>query len=117
MLAKEVGGHVPLFIHEQARHIGVWLTRLLDSSPDDPEGAAPDPRRGRKMTSGTDTRLHDSFRLTSRIAAAASVVVGVIVLAGWALGISFFKSLSPNLASMKANTALCYVLPGAKASR
>ena len=65
------------------------------------------------MTSGTDTRLHDSFRLTSRIAAAASVVVGVIVLAGWALGISFFKSLSPNLASMKANTALAFVLAGA----
>ncbi len=45
-------------------------------------------------------------------AAMLAIVTGSLVLAGWALDISWLKSLSPGWVSMKANTALCFVLLG-----
>ncbi len=40
------------------------------------------------------------------------VLAGVAVLIGWLLDIPLLKSLLPGLVSMKANTALCFVLFG-----
>ncbi|MEW6203232.1 MAG: ATP-binding protein [bacterium] len=40
------------------------------------------------------------------------VMVGGIVLAGWLFGIPVLKSIHPDLVTMKANTALCFLLAG-----
>jgi len=48
----------------------------------------------------------------SRGAAGCSILVGVIVLLGWGWDIPALKSILPGLATMKANTALCFVLTG-----
>jgi PAS domain S-box-containing protein len=40
-------------------------------------------------------------------------VVGVLVVGGWVLDISWLKSILPNWAQMKVNTAVCFVLAGA----
>ena len=46
-------------------------------------------------------------------AAAAAVIVGGMVLAGWALDITVLKSILPGWVSMKPNTAFCFILTGA----
>ncbi len=48
----------------------------------------------------------------ARFAAAFSVVVGLVVLAGWALDIPQARSVVPGTISMKANTAVSFVLVG-----
>src|SRR5690242_15052120 len=40
------------------------------------------------------------------------ISVGVIVLIGWIGDISVIKSISPRWVSMKANTAICFILAG-----
>jgi signal transduction histidine kinase len=41
------------------------------------------------------------------------ILVAVVVLSGWALNIATLKSISPDLTSMKANTAIAFGLTGA----
>jgi PAS domain S-box-containing protein len=48
----------------------------------------------------------------SDICSLIAVLVGVMVLVGWAADIATLKSLSPHWVSMKANTALGFVLAG-----
>ena len=50
-------------------------------------------------------------RLAS-LAALFAVIVGVIVLNGWALDIPVLKSILPGWFPMKANAALCFILTG-----
>lgn len=57
-------------------------------------------------------RLHEAFRRASRAAFAVIVTLGALVLVGWALDIDRIKSVHPELAPMKANTALLFVMVG-----
>jgi PAS domain S-box-containing protein len=55
-------------------------------------------------------------RLLNRLiplAALLAIVVGLIVLLGWAFDIVAMKSILPVWVSMKANTAVCFILIGA----
>jgi PAS domain S-box-containing protein len=51
------------------------------------------------------------FRV-ARFSGALVMLVGGIVLMGWGLNLSLVKSVMPGAATMKANTALCFVLAG-----
>jgi PAS domain S-box-containing protein len=48
----------------------------------------------------------------AKVAAAFVVSVGCVVLIGWILDISVFRSVLPNLVTMKANPMLCLILAG-----
>jgi hypothetical protein len=47
-----------------------------------------------------------------QLAAVVTTALGVIVLAGWAFGLPFLKSVLPGAVEMKANTAVGLVLTG-----
>ncbi len=61
---------------------------------------------------------HDRERMLfnkriSQIIAALVFLAGCLVLMGWMLDIPVLKSVFPNLATMKANSALCFIMAGA----
>ena len=58
------------------------------------------------------TRFADRMLLMSRAAAVLSIAVGLAVIVGWLMQAHVLKSLFLGLATMKANTAFCFVLGG-----
>jgi signal transduction histidine kinase/CheY-like chemotaxis protein len=57
-----------------------------------------------------------SFRFAVRLGqflGITTTLLGLIVLGGWALGSDTLKTVYPGFVSMKANTALCFMLAGA----
>jgi signal transduction histidine kinase len=64
-----------------------------------------------------EVKVHARFcrdlRRASRVQAAAVLLVGLVVLAAWVFDISSLKGLRPGLPTMKANSALCFILSGA----
>lgn len=57
---------------------------------------------------GLARRLRDLSQMLSVVVG----LIGAVVLVGWAADLPLLKSLSPNWVSMKANTALCFLLLG-----
>lgn len=53
------------------------------------------------------------LKLISLSAAAGAIAAGFLVLAGWKFDIAVFKTGLTSTATMKANTALCFILSGA----
>jgi PAS domain S-box-containing protein len=51
-------------------------------------------------------------RRFSLVSSGLAVLTGCLVLGGWGLGIPALTSILPGLATMKPNTALCFVLAG-----
>jgi PAS domain S-box-containing protein len=51
-------------------------------------------------------------RLVARIVSSISISIGCLVLIGWIWDISFLKSVVPGSATMKVNTAICFILTG-----
>jgi two-component sensor histidine kinase/PAS domain-containing protein len=58
------------------------------------------------------TRLAVGFHAAARICAASLVALGIAVLIGWAFDVTALRRVLPNLATMKANTALLFTLLG-----
>jgi PAS domain S-box-containing protein len=64
-------------------------------------------------TSTTNVSKHDgAFHRVARVAATFTVLLGCSVLLGWAFDIGVLKTVRPGLVSMKANSALAFVLAG-----
>ena len=64
------------------------------------------------MTKVTPEKMIVSIYKAVSLVALLAMASGLLVLAGWALGIPALKSISPDWVSMKANTAACFVLLG-----
>lgn len=59
-------------------------------------------------------RIESSDEFIRRIPDVAGMLagVGLVVLVGWIIGLDSFKSVMPGLATMKSNTALCFLFSG-----
>ncbi|MFY0576772.1 sensor histidine kinase [Cystobacter fuscus] len=58
-------------------------------------------------------RVSVLLRRFSRVHGVVVMAVGLVVLTAWVVGIPSIKGLRPGLPTMKANTALCFILLGA----
>jgi PAS domain-containing protein len=52
------------------------------------------------------------FGFISSVAGLAAMAAGILVLVGWLMGIRILTSVIPDYATIKVNTALCFVLAG-----
>src|SRR5262245_3303844 len=78
-------------------------------------GGGPSPphlNRRSPMTLALSPRNVAFARALSKTAAIATAVAGALVLAGWWLNLPVLQSIVPGAASMKANTAVAFILAG-----
>lgn len=78
----------------------------------DPQGHTFLTLEPRPEGASTESRDIRNCMFFLRAASVAAVVVGNLALLGWLLGIPAFTSVLPGLATMRPNTALCFVLTG-----
>src|SRR6188474_2249666 len=62
------------------------------------------------MTTQLKSSFHISLEKVPRIASMVVFVVGCIVLIGWQLDLPALTSILPGMATMKANSALAFIL-------
>jgi len=62
------------------------------------------------MTAQLKSSFHISLEKVPRIASMVVFVVGCIVLTGWQLDLPALTSILPGMATMKANSALAFIL-------
>src|SRR5258708_33282900 len=67
----------------------------------------------RYMPVQSNDRLVRLFKSSASAAGLTVLVLGLVVLVGWALGIDTLKTVIHGLVTMKANTALAFVFSGA----
>jgi signal transduction histidine kinase len=65
------------------------------------------------MVNQLNLRLLSAYRYASQAAGGVVIVIGLLVLAGWLFDVPELTGVIPGLATMKANTALAFVLAGA----
>jgi hypothetical protein len=65
------------------------------------------------MNTEAASRLMRRYLVFTHVTSLTAIVVGSLVLLGWQLEIALLKSLLPGYATMKPNTAACFVLAGA----
>ena len=59
-----------------------------------------------------EERRLDLIRKIGTVSVLGAAVIGVIAMLGWLLGVDILKSLVPGVITMKANTALAFILTG-----
>ena len=64
------------------------------------------------MSAGSQSFYKDSLKIFSRVVAVLAVAGGLSALVGWELDSVALKSVFPGFATMKANTALAFILCG-----
>ena len=64
-------------------------------------------------TANRNRRVLRWFTQYARAAGAAAVVIGALALLGWLLDVGLLKGVLAGKATMKPNTAICFVLAGA----
>jgi len=68
--------------------------------------------RGSALTHALDPRIAHKFGLFVAFSSLLSIAIGLAGLAGWVFHVPILKSVLPGLVTMKANTAICFVLIG-----
>ena len=64
------------------------------------------------MEHTTDVRSYNFLKIYVKTASVIVLGVGLLVMFAWFLNLPVLKSLLPNAATMKFNTALCFALSG-----
>ncbi len=64
------------------------------------------------MMTALEPRVSRNCRILAEAAGLTAIVVGALVLAGWAWDVGTLLSVLPGHAMMKPNTAVCFVLSG-----